>query len=169
MDINKRSMLNYIFIFSVFAFTLKFFGIITVSLTLVISCVFLIFGLFSVYLTIDTHQRAELFLGTAIFLTGIVLFVTQHFSIIQPGMLVFPSVLFILGAGFLMLFINNRLNIVFLSASLILIASSILSMFLVRRFTIFDFPNRIAAGISDYYPVFIILSGVYYLLKRRPH
>lgn len=149
------------------AYVLKLTGVIAVSLTLVIAYAFLIYGIVSVFVSMGTHQRAGLFLGTAIFLTGVVLFVVENFTIIQPDILIFPSILFISGAGFLMLFLDDRLNKVFLYSSVILIPLSIISMLFIKRFTVFGLANRLASGLADYYPIFIILLGVYLLLNRK--
>lgn len=166
---NKRhqSLLSYIFILVALAYVLKLTGVIHTSVTIVIAYAFLFYGVLSVYVSMGTHQRAGLFLGTTIFLTGVILFVVENYTIIQPSILVFPSVLFILGAGFLMLYIDDHLNRIFLYSALILIPLSVLSMLFVRRFAIFGLANRLAAGLADYYPVFIILLGVYLLLNRK--
>jgi hypothetical protein len=149
------------------AYVLKFFGIITTSTGKLVSYAFLLYGIVSVYMTMGTHRRAGLFLGTAIFLTGVVLFIIEYFDIIQPGILVLPSLLFIVGAGFLMLFFDDYSNRVFLYTSAILVFFSFLSAFLTRRVPLFGFAGRIASELLDYYPVFIILLGVYILLNRK--
>lgn len=164
---NNQSTLGLVFILILLAYILKLFGIITLSTGKIISYAFLLYGIVSVYLTLGTHRRAGLFLGTSIFLTGVVLFIIAYFDIIQPGVLVLPSLLFILGIGFLMLFFDDYSNRVFLYTSGILVFFSLLSAFLTRRVPAFGFAGRIASGLLDYYPVFIILLGVYILLNRK--
>lgn len=164
---NNQSTLSLVFIFILLVYVLKLFGIITVSTGKVISYAFLLYGIVSVYLTMGTHRRAGLFLGTSIFLTGVVLFIIEHFDIIQPGILILPSLLFIVGIGFLMLFLDDFSNRVFLYTSAILVGCSVLSAMLTRRVPFFGFAGRITSGLLDYYPVFLILLGVYILLNRK--
>lgn len=110
---NNQSTLSLVFIFILLVYVLKLFGIITLSTGKIISYAFLLYGIVSVHLTLGTHRRAGLFLGTSIFLTGVVLFIVEYFDIIQPGVLVLPSLLFIVGIGFLMLFFDDFSNRVF--------------------------------------------------------
>ncbi|MGE5680384.1 MAG: hypothetical protein ACM34K_05830 [Bacillota bacterium] len=167
MNRNHQSLLSYIFILVAIAYMLKLIGIISLSFNVLVSYAFLIYGIVSVYVSMGRHQRGGLFLGTAIFLTGVVLLIVENFTIIQPNILIFPSLLFITGAGFLMLFIDESGNKIFLYTALILIPLSILSMLFVRRFTFLGFANRLTANLADYYPVFIILLGVYLLMNRK--
>ncbi|MCU7500488.1 MAG: hypothetical protein HF309_14545 [Ignavibacteria bacterium] len=164
---NNQSTLSLVFIFILLVYVLKLFGIITLSTGKIISYAFLLYGIVSVHLTLGTHRRAGLFLGTSIFLTGVVLFIVEYFDIIQPGVLVLPSLLFIVGIGFLMLFFDDYSNRVFLYTSGVLVFFSFLSAFLTKKVPLFGFAGRIASGLLDYYPVFIILLGVYFLLNRK--
>lgn len=164
---NNQSVLSLVFILILLTYILKLFGIITVSTGKIISYAFLLYGIVSVYLTMGTHRRAGLFLGTSIFLTGVVLFIIEYFDIIQPGILILPSLLFIVGIGFLMLYFDDFSNRVFLYTSVILVGFSVLSAFLTRKVPAFSFAGRIASGLMDYYPVFIILLGIYILLNRK--
>ncbi|MGE5402350.1 MAG: hypothetical protein ACM3S2_18285 [Ignavibacteriales bacterium] len=164
---NNQSILGFVFILVVVAYLLKLAGLIPVSTGKIVSYAFLVYGIISVYLTLGTHRRAGLFLGTAIFLIGVVMFIINTYSIIQPGILVLPSLLFILGVGFFMLFIDDSSNRVFLYTSVILTGFSILSVYLSKRLPAFGFVSRMASGLVDYYPVFIILLGIYILLNRK--
>lgn len=164
---SNQSALSLVFIAIIVVYILKLFGVIALSTGKIIAYAFLLYGIVSVYLTMGTHRRGGLFLGTAIFLTGVVLFIVEYFDIIQPGILVLPALLFIIGIGFLMLFFDDFTNRVFLYTSGVLVFFSILSAFLTRRFPMFGFANRISSGLLDYYPVFIILLGIYILLNRK--
>lgn len=164
---NSRSLLSYVFILVALFYVLKLLDVIPLSFMLVVAYAFIIYGVVSAYISLGTRQRAGLFLGTIIFLTGIALFTTENFTIIQPGMIVFPSTLFILGAGFLMLYINESSNRIFLYSSLLLIPLGLISIWLVKRVAVIGLANRLAAGLADYYPVFIVLFGVYILSSKR--
>lgn len=146
---------------------LKSFAVIDVSSVMIFSILFIIYGFASVYISLARHLRGRLFMGTVLFLFGIILFVVHYYEFPGIGIIIFPSILFMLGAGFMMLYIDEAENRVFLIASAILIISSLIYIFFARHFAFFQFTYLISELVLDFYPVFIILLGISLLVRTR--
>jgi hypothetical protein len=108
---------------------LKSFAVIDVSSVMIFSILFIVYGFASVYISLARHLRGRLFMGTVLFLFGIILLVVHYYEFPGIGIIIFPSILFMLGAGFMMLYIDEAENRAFLIASAILIISSLIYIF----------------------------------------
>lgn len=166
MKINQN-IINLILILGLAVYALTLFGIIEVPLVLITAIVFMIYGLASVVVTIGSQRRAFLFFSTVIFLIGILLYVTNQYLFLNSKALLFPSGLFIIGSAFLMLFIDDNANKIFLYTSGILIFFSFISIWIARSLGIMNFINSFSSIILDYSPIFLILIGITILINRK--
>lgn len=167
MNRNNQGVLSLILILIGVTYMLNFWGMITLNSQKILAFAFMIYGIVTVYNTLGTHRKGRLFFGSALFLSGVVMFVLQYSRFLQFSMIIFPSLLFIVGAGFLMLFIDDMQNKVFLYSSTVLLCCGLAFLVFIRVIPIMNFANRIASGLFEYYPVFIILFGLYVLLNRK--
>ena len=114
---NNQPVLLYLLIFLALATALKLVGVIDVQSIELIGYAMLFYGINLVYTTFGKRERGVLFAGTSLFLIGLLIFFTNHFEFLNEREIIFPSVLFIAGISFLMLFFDDtsRKNFFFIS------------------------------------------------------
>jgi hypothetical protein len=129
--------------------------------------VMIIFGIPSVYFSLNGEKRNELFLFTIIFLIGIVLVVESRFALVDTKGLVFSSVLFIGGAAFFMLFIDNLKEKVFLSISIALLILGFVSTNIFRQIGIINAAHNIVSLLKNFLPAILIILGAVVFAARK--
>lgn len=162
-----QSIIKFVLVIGILIYALSLTGIIPFPVKLIASWLLMIYGIISVTFTIGMQKRGLLFVNTAAFMIGIILFISGNYLFLNPRALIFPSTLFIIGSGFLMLFFDDMSNKIFLYASLTLFVFAVSSVWFTRTFGIMKFINALSAIIIDYSPIFIILIGVSILAGRR--
>ena len=163
----RQFTLILILILTLFVYLFKLTGILNISTSDIITYLFLVYGIASVYINLGQNRQGSLFFNTIIFLLGVVLFIVNHYKFMNLNNIIFPSILFISGAGFLMLFIDDFTKKIFLLVSAVLILLAIFAVWLSAEFAIFRFANSVSIIIWDYAPLFLILIGVSILLNRK--
>lgn len=166
MKINQN-ITSIILILGLAVYAIALFGIIDIPLVLITAIIFMVYGLASVIAAIGSQRKAFLFFSTVVFLIGILLYVTNQYLFMNSKALLFPSGLFIIGSAFLMLFIDDSTNKIFLYTSGILIFFSFISIWIARSLGIMNFINSFSSIILDYSPIFLILIGITILINRK--
>lgn len=167
MRYNNFILLGFSLIIIGIFFLLRFFEIINTPFTLIASYVFIFYGIADVYFSFGTGYRGRLFFASIIFLSGIMMFVINNYEILYPSSAIFPSILFITGAGFLILFIDNMNEKIFLYSGIFLTLISLLSITFLKDSAIIQTANNISMLVLDYWPVFVLLFGINILLMRK--
>jgi hypothetical protein len=164
---NNQPILIYLLIFLALAIVLKLFGIIDVENTELIGYAMIFYGINLVYLSFGGKQQGLLFTGTVFFLVGLLLFLINNFEFINNREIIFPSMLFILGTGFLMLFLNNTSKKNFLLISLTFILSALIVTTLLGSITANLFINSIAKIAVKYWLVALVAMVLLIILHRE--
>jgi hypothetical protein len=145
----SQSILSYSFSFLVLAVILKLTGLLRVNNEEILAYTFIFYGISSVYLSLGRNKKFRIFLGTVVFLVGIIFFVINNFDIISISKIIFPSIILILGVAFLMLYIDNTNDKAILYVSLFFILSGLIY----------------AISIGSMRPVYFIYSAYQIALK----
>lgn len=167
MNRSRQLIVNLILFLVLIAFLVKYFGIIEFDANDIIAFGLMSYGIVSVYFSLGTHRRGHLFINTVLFLIGIVVYVLNHYNFMSAREVILPAILFLIGSGFLMLFIDDSTNRVFLISAIVLLVSFGLYVWFGRTIRILSFANRFTGILLDYYPIFIILAGIIILLNRK--
>lgn len=133
----------------------------------VLEYLFLFFGLVLLLTSMNDNSRGLLFLGSLVFMAGVVLLVINEFEILSPLKIVVPSILFSLGAAFFLLFIDNYKENVFLFISIILISISILLIVFLKDHHLYNIANRVSFLILEFWPILLTLIGLGVMLNRN--
>lgn len=133
----------------------------------VIGITLILYGISSVYISFNEGKRNALVLSTAVFLAGIIFIVTSRFELIDTRGLVFASILLIGGAVFLILFIENTKEKLFLAAAVILIALGYAATNIFKQLGILNTANNIANVVNDYWSIVLIAMGLNIFLTRK--
>jgi hypothetical protein len=148
------------------AYILYLIGFIDANSSTLISYGLLFYGVISVYLSIGTAQKGYLFFNTLVFMTGVVFFLTENFVFINPVALLIPAVYFILSAGFIILYIDNYSEKLFL---MVAGSSFVVGFIIILLYGNYNF-RILLQGISDFilkfYPLAIILLGLFLFFRR---
>lgn len=167
MNRTRQLVIDFILFAVLAAFLLTYFGVIDVDVHDILSFGLMSYGIVSVYFALGTHRRGHLFISTILFMLGVIIYVVNHYNFINPNSVILPAMLFITASGFLMLYIDESNNRVFLISAIVLLAAFGFYIWLGRNIRIFSFANTVAGVLLDYYPFVIILVGIIILLNRK--
>lgn len=129
----SRKILILIIIFTWVSVLLTLFGIVDLNYSEIVSYVFLLLGISLFYPSYNKTDKIGIFFGSAIFLGGIVFFITNNFEIIDYYELLVPSLVIIISVSFLMIYLSDTKDKKFIWLALV--------MGVVGLFTIFDRGN----------------------------
>lgn len=133
----------------------------------VFSIVLIFYGLVTFVKSFHKLKRGGLFLTSIFMNIGIVLFVLTNFEILNWYDIVTPSILYIVAAGFVTLYIENTAeNILLITAALFFVLSLLSVLFAEVGFIYLM--HSIALILFDFWPLFFILFGLM-LIMKKPH
>jgi hypothetical protein len=133
----------------------------------VVGITFVVYGVLAFYVSLGSGKRGWLFLSTIIFFIGIILIVKSSYELIDTRGLAFASILFIGGAVFLILFLENNKIKVFAVAAILLMLFGYLSTNLFKQIGILNTANSIAIVVEDFWPAILIFLGLNIFLTRK--
>lgn len=143
------------------------FAIVTINNGLVIGILLIIYGLVIVILNLGENYIVKVFFSAILLYIGILLTVVNLFEIPDKGKIIFPSLLFILGGGFFVLFLDNPKEKIFLLISIILF---VISIVVIKSFMAFWFvlvANQLGDTLIQNWQILIIFLGIGFLLDRE--
>lgn len=146
---------------------LDYFSIISVSESFSAAIALIIYSLPAVYFSLNGKNRIRLVTASILFMIGILFLIKENFELINSRGLIFTSILFIGGSTFMILFIENTKQKIFLAASLVLMTAAYLSVTLFRNIGMMDFADRLADTAEDFWPVVLILWGLNIFRNRK--
>ena len=164
---NNQPILIYLLIFLALSIILKLFGIIDVENTELIGYAMIFYGINLVYLSFGGKQQGLLFTGTVFFLVGLLLFLINNFEFINNKEIIFPSILLILGTGFLMLFLDNTSKKNFLLVSLTFILSALIVTTLLGSITATLFVDSVVKITVKYLLIALVAIVLLIVLHRE--
>jgi hypothetical protein len=167
VKLNNKSLVSLSLIILGFILLLKYSGIISAAYEGIYGFVFAGYGLVAVYILSGSGNKGGLFTAGVIFILGVLFIVLENYEILSPVKLLLPSVLFAVGTGSALLFLDDYREKVFLIISLIMIAAGILTTFYFDLFTTIQAANRITLVIFQYWPVIFVLIGFSIILNRN--
>lgn len=162
----NHSIITYLLIFLVLSVLLKIVEIINISYTELAGYALIFYGIGTVYISMGKKKRNLLFIGAVLFLIGVELIIVNNYDFLSLSNVVLPSIFFILGTAFMVLFIDDLSNRLLLVISIIFLISGIL--FFTKLGT-FNFPDFLKSTLSitvKYWPVIIIVTALILLLKK---
>ncbi len=162
---NSQPILLYLLIFLALSIVLKLFGIIDVGNIELLAYSFIFYGITLVYNSFVKNRALALFIGSSIFLTGFLLFLTTNFEFNDSNRIIFPAVLLIIGINFFMLFLADSERKSFLAISLTSIISAIIVIILLGSITFQNFFGSIINIFKKYWPVVLIVGGLIVFLN----
>ena len=162
----NRILIVYLLIFLVASILLRLFGIFnfTSSELLSYTLIFAGFGLF--FNSFGKGNKALLFSSSFIFLWGVILFLINNFEFTDNSTLIFPALVLNIGFSFLIVFINNIKDKIYLIISLIFILFGTLAVLWKGNFNSSIFLSSLVKIAINYWPIVLIAGGLIFILTR---
>ncbi len=164
MQSNK--LLNFIILIFIIAALSGLLGFVNLNLEKSLSYGMMIYGIISAYIAFGTNKKGQIFSGAILFLSGILIYVINNYEFADYNLLFLPSLIFIFGAAFLILFLDDISNKAFLAVGIVLPVISGGLIYTMRNFKIAEFIGTLSGVLFVYYPVFLILIGMNLILNR---
>lgn len=146
---------------------LKIIGLISITFTEIMGYALIFYGIANVYLSMGKNKKRLLFIGAIAFLVGVELLITSNYDFFKLSAIVLPSIFFILGTAFLILFIDDLSNKLLLAISVIFLISGIFLFAKLGTFNPNDFLKSTLSISVKYWPVIIIVTALILLLKKN--
>lgn len=144
---------------------MKLFGVIDVAIAELLGYALIFYGITLVYTSFGKNRTGVLFIGSTLFLTGLLLFLINNFEFTNNNDVIFPAALLIIGIDFLMLFLDNTERLSFIAVSLTAIFSAIIVTLLLGSITFRTFFISIINIVEKYWPVVLIAAGLIIILN----
>ena len=161
-----QPILTYSLSFLLLAIIFKFLGLINLENEEILSYVFIFYGISSVYVSFGNNSKFRLFIGSIVFLFGIIFFIFNYFEIFYSTKIIFPSALLILGISSLMLYFDNTKEKVILYISLIFILLGIVFSASVGTMRLGSFLSSVYNILLKYWIVILIAMIIVLAIKR---
>ena len=164
----KKNQLIIIYLLTFLAFTyiLKLLGFIAISGSEILSytLIFAGFGLF--FNSFGKGNKSLLFSSTFIFLWGVILFLINNFEFRNNSEILYPALFLNIGFSFLILFVDNFKDNIYLIISFIFLIIGTVSVVYWGKFNSSIFFNSFSEIAVKYLPIIIIAAGIFFLLNR---
>lgn len=161
-----NSIIIYFIIFIFAAAVLRISGLVNITSLEFLAYLFMLAGIISAYYSFGKDKRGLLFIGSTVFLAGIIMYISTKFELEDTRTIIFPSVLFISGIGFLMLFFDDLEQKLYLVLSLLFIGGGLIYVFILREFALRGLVESLW-GIIKVYWVFLIVIVLLVAVLRR--
>lgn len=166
-----QPVIIYLAIFLLASLVLKMTGLINVSSIELLAYMLIIFGISYVFLSFGNNRKGILFTATIIFLMGVSVYLFNNFEFFDPTRLIYPSLVFMMGIGFLMIYIDGGLGLGYLIVSLGLIIFGMVLTFIRGDFSGSSFFHSLISVAGKYWIIIIISILIFLLIifqeKRR--
>jgi len=167
-NVNRPNpIIIYLILFVFLAVLLKIIGVIDFSSLELLAYLLIFSGAGLSYISFGKDKKGLLFISSTIFLVGILLFVNTRFDLEETRLLLFPSVLFITGTGFFLLYLDDSSQSIFISLSLIFLAGSVLFVIFFRTMALGGFFASIWDMLKNYWVIILIVTGLIFILRKE--
>jgi hypothetical protein len=163
---SQITILALILLFIVALILLNISGITEFDSTELIGYGLIFYGIATVYTSFGEKNKFLIFIGSVIFLSGILISLPTHFDFIRPMNIFIPSSVLITGISLFIVYFDDTNNKTILFASIILTIAGIIFIIAARQIQIVIFGESIIKIIGVYWPVLLVICGITILLKR---
>ena len=164
---NKTPILSYALSFLLVVYLLKLLDIADFSVMEILSYTFVFYGVSAVYTSMGRNKKLALFVGSAVFLVGIVFFLIENFDIINTTGIIFPATLLILGASSLMLYFDNTEDKAIMLIALVFILLGIVYSISVGSMRFSSFFSSLFHLTVKYWIIIVLSLVIIFVISRN--
>jgi len=166
MKINKN-ILSVLVIPVIITFIFIIAGFMSISLTILPGVILISAGVYIVYKYMGAEKDGLLFIGSSMFLTGLMLFILNYYNFPNPGDLIFSAVLFIISINFILLFINRPKNLTFIYLGAIFFIAGWFSASYFGALSLMSLLYTIIEILKHYWIVLLLIIVLLYYFKKN--
>ena len=163
----SKLILVYLLVFLSAIILLRMLGIIHVSNSELLGYALIIYGLSLFYSSFIEGKKTFLFVGTVLFLSGLLLFLIENFEFTNSNRLILPATVFILSIGSFMVFLSDIKQKLMLYISVILLTAGIGVTALMSTQGLPGFFDNIISITAKYWIILVILVIVIVLVGKE--
>lgn len=142
-------------------------GVFSYDPEILLGIVLTAFGLSNANYSFRYSTRKMIIFSSILFLAGIALIIKNSYDIIDTRGLALVSILFVSGSVFVIMFIENTKQKVFLFAGLVLTLLSIFSLTVLRELGLFKWLKVIGDTFEVFLPVILVIFGISIYISRK--
>jgi hypothetical protein len=146
---------------------LKFWGIIDFDSKEILGYGLIFYGISLVYISFGNNQRGKLFIGSIIFLSGLLFYIISKFEFFRVSTLIVPALLLLFSISFFMLFLDNYHDKTVLLISVLFFVSGTIVTIYNGEISFSVFLNAVWHIILNYWPVVLIAIGMILIIHRE--
>jgi len=159
-----QPVIIYMAVFLLFSLLLRITGLIEIENLELLSYMLMIFGISYLFISFGRNRKGVLFTSTVIFLTGILMYLLSNFEFFVPSRMLYPSIIFIAGTAFLMIYIDGGLSKRYLFISTGLIVFSLILIFIRGDFKGSSFLNSLIIVAGKYWIILLLVIIIFLLI-----
>jgi hypothetical protein len=160
-------ILIYLLLFVAILILLRALGVIHISNDELLGYVLIIYGLSLFYSSFISGRKIFLFIGSTIFLIGIIFFLLSNFQFQNTHDFILPAIIFVLSISSFMVYLSDTTQKISVYIAIILCALGIGAMALIIKNGIAGYFVNIVFITEIYWPMFIILIVVVMLVNKN--
>ncbi len=166
MKHSQITILAFIFLFIIISIILNILGVAEIESGNFLGYILIFYGIATVYTSFGERNKFLVFIGSVLFLSGIVISLPSHFDFVRPLNIFVPSAILIAGISLFIVYFDDTKNKAVLFASLLLIIAGLIFILSARHIQIPVLGESILKIIEVYWPVLLVISGITIILKR---
>lgn len=163
----NRLIIVYLLVFLSAIILLRMIGVIQISNLELLGYALIIYGLSLFYSSYIRNNKLFLFIGSVLFLFGVLLFLIENFEFTEPGKLILPASVFIICISTFMVYISDIKQKLMLYISIILLTAGIGVTALLSKQGLPGFFGNIVSVAEKYWTILVILIIVIVLVGRE--
>jgi hypothetical protein len=145
----------------------QMFKIISLSIPVILGISLVLYSIPTLYLAMGKGKRLQIIISALLFFIGLILVIVKVYEVFEPLKVVFPSIIFITGVVFILLYIENPKESSFLYAGIISAVLGIISVLTYKHFALFYFTDRIISFVAGNWHLVLIIGGIILLMNRN--
>jgi len=153
-------------LFIITSVLLNFFEIVYVSGNEIFGYSFIILGSSLTYTAFNQKNKIVAFIGTATFLSGVLLIILYKFDIYIQQDFILPIILIIAGCGLLMTYLADLAKRILLLLSLIFLSAGFTLLIFQKSFDFDIYYKSVLSLATVYWPIIVIMLFVIIIINR---
>lgn len=153
-------------LFIIISVLLNIFDIAYISSNEIFGYSFIILGSSLAYTTFIRNKKIIVFIGSATFLSGILLIVLENFEVIIARDFILPIVLLIVGSSLLMSYLTDFANKILLTLSIIILAAGVIFLIFIKPIELGVYYKSVISILSAYWIIILIMVFVIILINK---
>ena len=145
----------------------NFLGIVRIDENIFLGFLLILYGAITVYFNLSAGQRGKLVIASTVFFIGTIVLVSNIYELIISNRFIAVSILFVLGADLMILFLDNMEEKAFLITGGFVLILSYLSLNFYKSIPSVPILSSIGLVFLDIWPVVIFLIGIVILATHK--